>query len=157
MTRYESGTRPVPRPTRGRAAFKFSYHRQAEPVRDWRIDDAEIPPYRDRARLPYVTEVESSPTAAAPHAHLELAVRTRRRGGPALGAQPAGRRIARRGRKRPYTERGPMSPAQREEETMSAAVQPNPFPALTPAQRLHIEIYGYVIIQNVLSQKRSTD
>ena len=24
-----------------------------------RIDDAEIPPYRDRARLPYVTEVES--------------------------------------------------------------------------------------------------
>ncbi len=33
--------------------------RQAEPVRDWRIDDAEIPPYRDRARLPYVTEVES--------------------------------------------------------------------------------------------------
>ena len=36
---------------------------------------------------------------------------------------------------------------------MSAAVQPNPFPALTPAQRLHIEIYGYVIIQNVLSQE----
>ena len=37
---------------------------------------------------------------------------------------------------------------------MSAAVQPNPFPALTPAQRLHIEIYGYVIIENVLSQEQ---
>ena len=36
---------------------------------------------------------------------------------------------------------------------MSAAVQPNPFPALTPAQRLHIEIYGYVIIENVLSEE----
>ena len=36
---------------------------------------------------------------------------------------------------------------------MSTAVQPSPFPALTPAQRLHIEIYGYVIIENVLSQE----
>ena len=36
---------------------------------------------------------------------------------------------------------------------MSAAVQPKPFPALTPAQRLHIEIYGYVIIENFLSQE----
>ena len=27
-----------------------------------------------------------------------------------------------------------------------------PFPALTQAQRLHIEIYGYVIIENVLNQ-----
>lgn len=26
-----------------------------------------------------------------------------------------------------------------------------PFPALTPAQRLHLEIYGYVIIENLLS------
>ena len=34
---------------------------------------------------------------------------------------------------------------------MSAAAQPCPFPALTPAQRLHIEIYGYVIIENLLS------
>ena len=34
---------------------------------------------------------------------------------------------------------------------MSAAAQPNPFPALTPAQRLHIEIYGYVIVENLLS------
>ena len=34
---------------------------------------------------------------------------------------------------------------------MSDVAQPIPFPALTPAQRLHIEIYGYVIIENVLS------
>ena len=26
-----------------------------------------------------------------------------------------------------------------------------PFPALTPDQRLHIEIYGYVIIENMLT------
>lgn len=31
---------------------------------------------------------------------------------------------------------------------------PTPFPALTPAQRLHIEIYGYVIIENVLTQEQ---
>lgn len=35
---------------------------------------------------------------------------------------------------------------------MSDVAHPIPFPALTPAQRLHIEIYGYVIIENVLSQ-----
>ena len=29
-----------------------------------------------------------------------------------------------------------------------------PFPALTPAQRLHIEIYGYVIIENVLTSSQ---
>ena len=29
---------------------------------------------------------------------------------------------------------------------------PRPFPALTPAQRLHIEIYGYVIIENLLTR-----
>ncbi|MDA0711855.1 MAG: phytanoyl-CoA dioxygenase family protein [bacterium] len=34
---------------------------------------------------------------------------------------------------------------------MSDAARPKPFPALTPAQRLHIEIYGYVIIENVLT------
>ena len=34
---------------------------------------------------------------------------------------------------------------------MSDVAQHIPFPALTPAQRLHIEIYGYVIIENVLS------
>jgi hypothetical protein len=30
------------------------------------------------------------------------------------------------------------------------AARPIPFPALTPAQRLHIDIYGYVIIENVI-------
>jgi len=34
----------------------------------------------------------------------------------------------------------------------SGTAEPIPFPALTPAQRLHIEIYGYVIIENVLTQ-----
>ena len=29
-----------------------------------------------------------------------------------------------------------------------------PFPALTPAQRLHLEIYGYVIIENVLTSSQ---
>jgi hypothetical protein len=44
---------------RRRGMLKFSYHRQAQPCRDWRIDSAEIPAYRDRPRLAYVTEVES--------------------------------------------------------------------------------------------------
>ncbi|MFT5087122.1 MAG: ectoine hydroxylase-related dioxygenase (phytanoyl-CoA dioxygenase family) [Candidatus Latescibacterota bacterium] len=35
---------------------------------------------------------------------------------------------------------------------MSDVTHSIPFPALTPAQRLHIEIYGYVIIENVLAQ-----
>ncbi len=35
---------------------------------------------------------------------------------------------------------------------MSDTATSIPFPALTPAQRLHIEIYGYVIIEKVLSQ-----
>ncbi|MEE2754532.1 MAG: phytanoyl-CoA dioxygenase family protein [Candidatus Latescibacterota bacterium] len=34
---------------------------------------------------------------------------------------------------------------------MSAELKTKPFPALTPAQRLHIEIYGYVIIENLLT------
>jgi len=34
---------------------------------------------------------------------------------------------------------------------MSVAENSKPFPALTPAQRLHIEIYGYVIIENLLT------
>ncbi len=29
-----------------------------------------------------------------------------------------------------------------------------PFPALTPAQRLHLEVYGYVIIEKTLSEER---
>ena len=35
---------------------------------------------------------------------------------------------------------------------MSDVLKPKPFPALTPAQRLHLEIYGYVIIENLLNQ-----
>ena len=35
---------------------------------------------------------------------------------------------------------------------MNGAPVATPFPALTPAQRLHIEIYGYVIIENLLSE-----
>jgi ectoine hydroxylase-related dioxygenase (phytanoyl-CoA dioxygenase family) len=35
---------------------------------------------------------------------------------------------------------------------MSDTATLTPFPALSPAQRLHIEIYGYVIIENVLTQ-----
>lgn len=34
---------------------------------------------------------------------------------------------------------------------MDGTPSPKPFPALTPAQRLHIEIYGYVIIENLLT------
>ena len=34
---------------------------------------------------------------------------------------------------------------------MSDEAKPIPFPALTQAQRLHIDIYGYVIIENVLN------
>ena len=35
---------------------------------------------------------------------------------------------------------------------MSEIAKTKPFPALTPAQRLHIEIYGYVIVPDVLDQ-----
>lgn len=35
---------------------------------------------------------------------------------------------------------------------MSEIAKTKPFPALTPAQRLHIEIYGYVIVPDVLNQ-----
>jgi len=35
---------------------------------------------------------------------------------------------------------------------MSDVMKPKPFPALTPAQRLHLEIYGYVILENLLTQ-----
>ena len=34
---------------------------------------------------------------------------------------------------------------------MNEGPRGTPFPALTPAQRLHIEIYGYVIIENLLT------
>lgn len=35
---------------------------------------------------------------------------------------------------------------------MSDPIKPKPFPALMPGERLHLEIYGYVIIENLLSQ-----
>ncbi|MEC7867077.1 MAG: phytanoyl-CoA dioxygenase family protein, partial [Candidatus Poribacteria bacterium] len=40
----------------------------------------------------------------------------------------------------------------RYDRNMSDTATLTPFPALSPAQRLHIEIYGYVIIENVLTQ-----
>ena len=30
-----------------------------------------------------------------------------------------------------------------------------PFPALTPSQRLHLEIYGYVVLEKLLTKGRS--
>ena len=32
-----------------------------------------------------------------------------------------------------------------------------PFPALTPAQRLHLEVYGYVVIEKAISDDRVED
>jgi hypothetical protein len=60
MTRYGIWHKAGPKTNdRRRAMIKFSYHRQAEPRRDWRIDTVEIPEYVDRPRFAYVTEVES--------------------------------------------------------------------------------------------------
>lgn len=60
MTRYGIWHKAGPKTNgRRRGMIKFSYHRQAAPVRDWRIDSPQIPAYRDRPRLAYVTEVES--------------------------------------------------------------------------------------------------
>jgi hypothetical protein len=39
--------------------IKFSYHRTAEPLRDWLCETPEAPTFRDRPRWDYVTEVES--------------------------------------------------------------------------------------------------
>jgi hypothetical protein len=39
--------------------IKFSYFRNSPPKRDWLMDSEEIPPYTNRERHPYVTEVES--------------------------------------------------------------------------------------------------
>jgi hypothetical protein len=60
MTRYGIWHKAGPKTNdRRRSMIKFSYHRQAQPQRDWRVDTPEIPHYVDRSRLPYVTEVES--------------------------------------------------------------------------------------------------
>jgi ectoine hydroxylase-related dioxygenase (phytanoyl-CoA dioxygenase family) len=42
----------------------------------------------------------------------------------------------------------------REEARLKREEFKRPFPALTPAQRLHLEVYGYVIIENALSKAR---
>ena len=60
LTRYGIWHKAGPKTNdRARSMIKFSYHRTAPPQRDWLCDTAEIPAYRDRARLDYVTEVES--------------------------------------------------------------------------------------------------
>ena len=60
LTRYGIWHKAGPKTNdRRRGMIKFSYHRQAEPVRDWRVDSDEIPAYRDRPRFAYVSEVES--------------------------------------------------------------------------------------------------
>jgi len=60
LTRYGIWHKAGPKTNdRRRGMIKFSYHRQAEPVRDWRVDFDEIPAYRDRPRFAYVSEVES--------------------------------------------------------------------------------------------------
>ena len=60
MTRYGIWHKAGPKTNdRRRSMLKFSYHRQAEPRRDWRDATGEIPAYKDRPRLAYVTEVES--------------------------------------------------------------------------------------------------
>ena len=59
LTRYGIWHKAGPKTNdRARSMIKFSYHRTAPPQRDWLCDTAEIPAYRDRARLDYVTEVE---------------------------------------------------------------------------------------------------
>ena len=60
LTRYGIWHKAGPKTNdRARSMIKFSYHRTAPPQRDWLCDTAKIPAYRDRARLDYVTEVES--------------------------------------------------------------------------------------------------
>ena len=60
LTRYGIWHKAGPKTNdRARSMIKFSYHRTALPQRDWCCDAVEIPTYRDRARLDYVTEVES--------------------------------------------------------------------------------------------------
>ena len=60
LTRYGIWHKAGPKTNdRARSMIKFSYHRTAEPRRDWLCDAGTIPAYRDRPRLDYVTEVES--------------------------------------------------------------------------------------------------
>ena len=60
MTRYGIWHKAGPKTNdRRRGMIKFSYHRQAAPQRDWKVDAPEIPEYQNQPRLAYVTEVES--------------------------------------------------------------------------------------------------
>jgi hypothetical protein len=60
LTRYGIWHKAGPKTNdRPRSMIKFSYHRTAAPQRDWHCETPDIPPYRDRPRLDYVTEVES--------------------------------------------------------------------------------------------------
>ena len=60
LTRYGIWHKAGPKINdRPRSMIKFSYHRQATPVRDWHAAEGDPPQYRDRPRFPYVTEVES--------------------------------------------------------------------------------------------------
>ncbi len=60
MTRYGIWHKAGPKTNkRRRGMLKFSYHRQAPPKRDWKIETPEIPDYVNQPRLAYVTEVES--------------------------------------------------------------------------------------------------
>lgn len=60
MTRYGIWHKAGPKTSSTRRGMiKFSYHRTVQPERDWLTDSDEVPAYRNRPRLPYVTEVES--------------------------------------------------------------------------------------------------
>ena len=70
-----SGTKRDPKlNAKRRGMIKFSYFRNSSPKRDWLIESEEIPPYANRERHPYVTEVESYRDLAASPAHMELAM-----------------------------------------------------------------------------------
>ena len=36
---------------------------------------------------------------------------------------------------------------------MTADEFKRPFPALTPAQRYHLDVYGYIVVENTLAPK----
>ena len=60
LTRYGIWHKAGPKTNdRTRSMIKFSYHRTAEPLRDWLCETPEAPTFRDRPRWDYVTEVES--------------------------------------------------------------------------------------------------
>lgn len=60
MTRYGIWHKAGPKTSSTRRGMiKFSYHRTEPPKRNWKTQSDDIPAYRNRPRLPYVTEVES--------------------------------------------------------------------------------------------------